>query len=96
MLIEHMTWEEYQNEVGRRVIILPVGSLEQHGLHLPLNVDVVIPKNLALMVYEELQAMVLDEIFSDTVFRGGRWSMLPFQRLHSCNTLHRNVFERTR
>jgi creatinine amidohydrolase/Fe(II)-dependent formamide hydrolase-like protein len=47
MLVEHMTWEEYRDEVSRRIIILPVGSLEQHGPHLPLNVDVVIPTSLA-------------------------------------------------
>jgi creatinine amidohydrolase len=62
MLVEHMTWEEYRDEVTRRIIILPVGSLEQHGPHLPLNVDVVIPTSLAKMVSEELGAMVLPPI----------------------------------
>ena len=62
MLVEHMTWEEYRDEVTRRTIILPVGSLEQHGPHLPLNVDVVIPTSLAKMVSEELGAMVLPTI----------------------------------
>jgi creatinine amidohydrolase len=62
MLVEHMTWEEYRDEVSRRIIILPVGSLEQHGPHLPLNVDVVIPTSLAKMVSEELHAMVLPPI----------------------------------
>ena len=62
MLVEHMIWEEYRDEVGRRIVILPVGSLEQHGPHLPLNVDVVIPTSLAKMVAEELGAMVLPTI----------------------------------
>lgn len=62
MLVEHMTWEEYRDEITRRIIILPVGSLEQHGPHLPLNVDVVIPTSLAKMVSEELDAMVLPPI----------------------------------
>jgi len=57
-----MTWEEYRDEVGRSIIILPVGSLEQHGPHLPLNVDVVIPTSLAKMVSQELDAMVLPPI----------------------------------
>ena len=55
MLVEQMTWEEYRAEVSRRIIILPVGSLEQQGPHLPLNVDVVIPTSLARMVSEELR-----------------------------------------
>jgi creatinine amidohydrolase len=62
MLAEHMTWQEYQEQVGGRIIILPVGSLEQHGPHLPLNVDVVIPTNLAKLVAEEISAMVLPTI----------------------------------
>ena len=62
MLAEHMTWEEYRDEVGRRVIILPVGSLEQHGPHLPLNVDVVIPSNFAKLVADKIDGMVLAPI----------------------------------
>jgi len=62
MLVEHMTWEEYRDEVGRRIIILPVGSLEQHGPHLPMNVDVVIPKNLATMTAEQVKSLVLPPI----------------------------------
>ena len=62
MLVEHMIWEEYRDEVIRRIIIFPVGSLEQHGPHLPLNVDVVIPTSLAKMVDEQLDAMVLPTI----------------------------------
>lgn len=62
MEVAHMTWEEYRDNVTQRVLILPVGSLEQHGPHLPLNVDVVIPSRLAKMVSEELGAMVLPAI----------------------------------
>lgn len=62
MLVEHMIWEEYRDEVTRRIIILPVGSMEQHGPHLPLNVDVVIPTSLAKMAADELKAMILSPI----------------------------------
>jgi creatinine amidohydrolase len=71
MLVEHMTWEEYRDEVSRRIIILPVGSLEQHGPHLPLSVDVVIPTNLAKMVCEEVEAMVLPPIVYGHKAQGG-------------------------
>ena len=71
MLVEQMTWEEYRDEVSRRTIILPVGSLEQHGPHLPLNVDVVIPTRLAKMVCEELDAMVLPPIAYGYKAQGG-------------------------
>jgi len=71
MLVEHMTWQEYRDEVTRRIIILPVGSLEQHGPHLPLSVDVVIPTGLAKMVCEELEAMVLPPIVYGYKAQGG-------------------------
>lgn len=71
MLVEQMTWEEYRDEVSRRIVILPVGSLEQHGPHLPLNVDVVIPTSLAKMVCEELDAMVLPPIAYGYKAEGG-------------------------
>ncbi len=58
----HLTWEEYRDEVAKRVVILPVGSLEQHGPHLPLNVDVVIPTHFARLVDERVGALVLPTI----------------------------------
>jgi creatinine amidohydrolase len=54
MFVSNMTWLEYQKEIPHRIVFLPVGSLEQHGPHLPLCVDVVVPTNFARMVSEEL------------------------------------------
>jgi creatinine amidohydrolase len=62
MLVEHMTWEEYRDAIGETFVILPVGSLEQHGPHLPLNTDVIIPWGMAVMVAEALGALVLPAI----------------------------------
>jgi len=61
MLAEHLTWEEYRDRI-KGVVILPIGSFEQHGPHLPLNVDVVIPTSLAEGVAKEIGAMVLPAI----------------------------------
>lgn len=62
MLAEHMTWQEYADEIGKRIVVLPLGALEQHGPHLPLNVDTVIPRSIALMVDEEVDSIVLPTI----------------------------------
>jgi creatinine amidohydrolase len=62
MLVEQMTWEEYRDAIGRAVVILPVGSLEQHGPHLPLSTDTVIPGGMAMMVAEVVDAMILPSI----------------------------------
>jgi creatinine amidohydrolase len=61
MLAEHMTWVEYQEAV-KKIVILPLGAFEQHGPHLPLNVDVVIPSRLAECAAEQLEGMVLPAI----------------------------------
>lgn len=43
-----MTWEEARDlKRGRTVAILPVGALEAHGPHLPLDTDVVIARAMA-------------------------------------------------
>jgi len=59
MRADTLVWEEYRDEIANRVVVLPAGSMEQHGPHLPLNVDVVIPENLANMVAERINGMVL-------------------------------------
>lgn len=43
-LMEDMTWQDYAAAVARGAgIILPVGSLEQHGAHLPMKTDAFVP-----------------------------------------------------
>jgi creatinine amidohydrolase len=37
--MHEMTWPEYSRRVGSSILILPVGSTEQHGPHLPLGTD---------------------------------------------------------
>ena len=47
---------------ARRVALLPMGSLEQHGPHLPLGTDSIIATSLAALVAEKTGAMVLPEL----------------------------------
>jgi creatinine amidohydrolase len=43
-----MTWEEARDAAGQRsVAILPVGAIEAHGPHLPLETDVIIAEAMA-------------------------------------------------
>ena len=45
---EKLTWPEINDaiELGK-VCVLPVGAVEQHGPHLPLDVDLVCPGGIA-------------------------------------------------
>jgi creatinine amidohydrolase len=46
--------ESVRQEGGRGVLFLPVGSVEQHGPHLPLTVDIEIPARIAAKVTESI------------------------------------------
>lgn len=46
---ERLTWPELNGAIKQeKVIVLPVGSIEQHGYHLPLDVDVRLASSVAL------------------------------------------------
>jgi creatinine amidohydrolase len=55
-----LTWPEYAARVADSCpVILPVGALEQHGLHLPLDTDAEIAFRLAERVAREVGGVVL-------------------------------------
>lgn len=57
--MQDMTWMEYRDAVERgSCIIIPVGSIEQHGPHLPLDTDCVVASRLAERVAERTHAVV--------------------------------------
>lgn len=58
--LDGMTWVELDERVraGPPVVILPTGSLEQHGPHLPLGTDRFLPELLAERVAARLDALV--------------------------------------
>lgn len=47
----NLTWEELREVAGEgRVVLLPIGAMEQHGRHLPLNTDNYIVSHLCYEV----------------------------------------------
>lgn len=45
---EKLTWPEINDAIDQnQVCILPCGAVEQHGDHLPLDVDLVCPGGIA-------------------------------------------------
>ncbi len=58
-ILADMTWPEVEEAIGRGAgVFLPVGSTEQHGYHLPLATDVILPTELALAVADELDFVI--------------------------------------
>jgi creatinine amidohydrolase/Fe(II)-dependent formamide hydrolase-like protein len=53
-ILEHLTWPEASERFKEvDIALLPVGSTEQHGLHLPLDTDSFDAENLAISVAEQ-------------------------------------------
>lgn len=57
--LPHMTWPEVEEFLERSdMVILPVGSLEQHGLHLPLGTDYLNGVERAKLVAQRTDVLV--------------------------------------
>ncbi len=57
-LIE-MTWKEIEEAIAKKsLLIFCVGSIEQHGFHLPLGVDTYLPMEISKRVAEEINAVI--------------------------------------
>ncbi|MGH7591330.1 MAG: creatininase [Gemmatimonadales bacterium] len=61
--LSELTWPEVRDRAaGGAAVVVPVGSTEQHGYHLPLCTDVVLPEQLALAVAETVDVLVAPPI----------------------------------
>lgn len=60
---EKLNNENVQEEAGQGILVLPVGSVEQHGPHLPLTVDIEIPVQVASKLVETIKGFVAPAIF---------------------------------
>jgi len=60
-----MSWPEVEELIasGRQTLILPTGSMEQHGPHLPLLTDSIIAEALADRLCEQLPALAAPTVF---------------------------------
>jgi len=58
--IDQLDWVEYERRVREEspVVLFPVGALEQHGPHLPMNCDELIPRAISEAVAQRVPALV--------------------------------------
>jgi creatinine amidohydrolase len=61
--MDHLTWTEFQSRFNEVVVVLPLGSVEQHGYHMPLGVDGQIPFHLALTAAERFPLVIAPPIW---------------------------------
>jgi len=66
------TWPEASTALDGAIIFLPVGAIEAHGPHLPLNTDVVIARETAVRAAKLIpsQSLVLPELSYGVSFVG--------------------------
>lgn len=60
--LSKMTWQDFAAIKDKAVMILPVGSTEQHGPHLPLSVDAIISSGLGVKLAEKIDGIVAPTI----------------------------------
>ncbi len=58
--LQDLSWEEIKEKIdsGKKTVLLPVGSTEQHGPHLPLGTDTMVAIALAEAAGEKASAVV--------------------------------------
>ncbi len=60
VMIDELAWTEYRRRVveERQPVLLPLGALEQHGPHMSMNPDVIIPTAISEAVARNITALV--------------------------------------
>lgn len=58
VFMQEMTWQEFNGKKDESIVILPVGSTEQHGPMLPLSVDAIISTGIAEMIANRVNGIV--------------------------------------
>jgi len=71
MRMEELTWPDFER-VKKKVetVIIPVGSVEAHGRHLPLGTDVFAPVEIARRVDGKLKEKGIDVLVAPPIWYG--------------------------
>ncbi|ASJ13102.1 creatininase family protein [Thermococcus thioreducens] len=71
MRMEELTWPEFESLKERvNTVIIPIGSVEAHGKHLPLGTDVFAPLEIARRVEERLRGLGVEVLTAPPVWYG--------------------------
>jgi creatinine amidohydrolase len=80
LLLERMTWPEVDEAIGRGVdaVLLPIGTTEQHGPHMPLDTDCFIARSLSTRAAELGEAQGLSILVAPTLNVTLSWYHMQF------------------
>lgn len=73
MLWSNLTKADFTREVKERTVIIPIGAIEAHGNHLPVNTDSCVVEYLAKRIAEKTDCIVIP-----TIYYGPCETMLSF------------------
>jgi creatinine amidohydrolase len=62
MRVETLTSPEYRDVIDTQIVVLPIGSIDGHGPHLPLSTDTIISTYLAQRLETDLGVLVLPAV----------------------------------
>ncbi len=58
MKLQHMTWPQVQNYFSTHdTAVIGVGSCENHGMHMPLGTDALVPEKLISLIEEKVDVL---------------------------------------
>lgn len=58
MKLQHMSWPQVEKYfTGSDTVIIGVGSCENHGMHMPLGTDALIPEKLIALIEEKIDVL---------------------------------------
>lgn len=59
IFLEVMSWDDVRDSLkSNKLILIPTGSIEQHGPHLPLYSDVIAPLEVTVLVAKKLNCLI--------------------------------------
>ncbi|WP_048305529.1 creatininase [Halomonas sp. PR-M31] len=96
--IENLDWVSYKEktEKGQCRIILPIGAIEQHGPHMSLNPDVLIPSHIAEQVAQKSDNMLVAPAISygyKSQVKSGGGNFFPGTTCVSGSSLEQYVYD---
>jgi creatinine amidohydrolase len=93
-IMEDMTWKEVEHKFRQtRTVLIPFGSTEEHGYHLPLSTDCKISYEVAKLVSEKTSALVAPPVCYGVCRRGSTFPGTVTISLETMKSLATEIVE---